>query len=154
MELFSCPECGYENPKGSVSCKRCLLIFEKYAKKHAQKNAGAGAQLPVSQKLEDQWKDVLTEYDNKDKHEKFISDSLSTKNLQFASQQYRKMLDLNPSDEMAKKMIEKIIQVATLTYVPPARTEPPKNSRWLTYSILTMIVVFVMGVIMIVMMRR
>lgn len=150
MEHFSCPECGYENPKGSVSCKRCLLIFEKYARKNMKVNS----QVMGPMKLEEQWKELLTDYENKDKHEKFITDALTSKNLQYASQQYRKMLDLNATDEMAKKMIDKIIQVATLTYVPPFKKEPPQNTRWLTYSILAMIVIFVGGVLALMMMRR
>jgi hypothetical protein len=150
MEHFSCPECGYENSKGSVSCKRCLLIFEKYARKNMKVNS----QVMGPMKLEEQWKELLTDYENKDKHEKFITDALTSKNLQYASQQYRKMLDLNATDEMAKKMIDKIIQVATLTYVPPFKKEPPQNTRWLTYSILAMIVIFVGGVLALMMMRK
>lgn len=150
MEHFSCPECGYENAKGSVSCKRCLLIFEKFAKKSMKVNS----QVMGNKKLEDQWKNLLTDYENTERHEKFISDALTGKNLQFASQQYRKMLDLNANDEVAKKMIDKIIQVATLTYVPPFRKEPPQNTRWLTFSILAAIVLFVGGVIVLMIMRR
>lgn len=149
MELFSCPECGYENPKGSVSCKRCLLIFEKYAKKNLKGNA----QVLGPRALEEQWKTLITDYENKELHEKFISDALASKNLQYASQQYKKMLDMNAGDEIAKKMIDKIIQVATLTFVPPTRKEPPKNTRWLTYSILAFIVIFV-GVTMVMMMKK
>lgn len=117
MEHFSCPECGYENPKGSVSCKRCLLIFEKFAKKNMKVNS----QVMGSRKLEDQWKELLSDYENKPNHEKFVTDALTSKNLQFASQQYRKMLDLNPNDEIAKKMIDKSRQGGTLTYVPAFR---------------------------------
>lgn len=112
------------------------------------------SQVMGPMKLEEQWKELLTDYENKDKHEKFITDALTSKNLQYASQQYRKMLDLNATDEMAKKMIDKIIQVATLTYVPPFKKEPPQNTRWLTYSILAMIVIFVGGVLALMMMRR
>ena len=131
MELFSCPECSYENLKGSVSCKRCLLIFEKYEKKNLKLNS----QMATSKKLEDLWGDILSEYDNIEKHEKFISEALKEKKLPYASQQYRKMLDLNGVDEIATKMINKIINVATLTYVPPFRKDPPKSTRWITTSI-------------------
>jgi len=63
------------------------------------------------------------------------------------------MLDMNEGDEIAKKMIDKIIQVATLTFVPPTRKEPPQNTRWLTYSILAFIVIFV-GVTLVMMLKR
>jgi uncharacterized membrane protein YvbJ len=139
MELFSCPECGYENPKGSVSCKRCLLIFEKYERKNQKVNA----QMVGSRRLEEQWREILSDYESLEKHEKFISDALREKNLPYASQQYRKMLDMNPVDEIAKKMIDKIINVTMLTYTPPIRKEPPKNNRWITVLILLAIIFLV-----------
>ena len=150
MEHFSCPECGYENPKGSVSCKRCLLIFEIYVKYHMRANS----QVNGPRKLEEKWKELLTDYDNIEKHEAFISDALKDKNLQFVSQQYRKMLDMNAADEIAKKMIDKIIQLATLTYVPPLRKEPPKSTRWITVSILATIVIVVFTVAVFMMMKK
>lgn len=128
MEHFSCPKCGYENLKGAASCRRCLLIFEKYEKKSRE----ASGQVSSSQRLEDQWQELLMDYENKDRHEKFISDALKEKNLPYASHQYKKMVDLNSADEISRKMIDRIIQVATLTYTPPFRKEPPKDNRWLT----------------------
>lgn len=150
MELFSCPECSYENLKGSVSCKRCLLIFEKYEKK----NLKLSSQVATSKKLEDLWGDTLSEYENMEKHEKFISEALKEKKLPYASQQYRKMLDLNGVDEIATKMINKIINVATLTYVPPLRKDPPKSTRWITTTILIFIVTGVIAAVVFIFMRK
>lgn len=150
MELFSCPECGYENQKGSVSCRRCLLIFEKYQRKNQKVNA----QMMGSRRLEDQWRDVLSDYENMEKHEKLVSDALREKNLPFVSQQYRKMLDLNPTDEVAKKMIEKIINVTMMTYTPPIRKEPPQNTRWITMLILFGVLFLVAIVIFLGLMNR
>jgi hypothetical protein len=115
--FYSCPECGYENPQGSTTCKRCLLVFEKYERKNTKVHNVVNA----SANLENLWRDLLTDYENTEKHEKFITQALADKNLAFASQQYRKMLELNNLDEISKKMIDKIIQVATLTYMPPPR---------------------------------
>lgn len=140
MELFSCPECGYENQKGSRACERCLLVFEKYERKKTQSE---GIQVRSSQKLEAQWQAILTDYENYALHEKFVSDAASEKSLPYASKQYKNMLDINAADEMAKKMIDKIIQVATVTYVPPFRKPPPKSSRAITFVILFIILVAV-----------
>lgn len=150
MELFFCPECRYENAKGSVSCKRCLLIFEKYEKKNAKLNS----QVITSKKLEDIWTDIVTDYGNVEKHEKFISEALREKKLPYASQQYKKMLDMNKADDLATKMIEKIINVATLTYIPPVRNEPPRNTRWLTMSIMFFIVAGLIGAVVFITMRK
>ncbi len=138
MELFSCPECGYENQKGTPSCERCLLVFAKYERKKSQ---GVGVQVQSSQRLESQWQGILTDYENLALHEKFISDAAAEKSLPFASKQYKNMLDINPADEMAKKMIDKIIQVATITYTPPFRKPPPKSSRAVTFAVLFVILV-------------
>ena len=153
MEQFSCPKCSYENPKGSVSCKRCLLIFAKYEKKVAQMNSIGSAQVLTPQKLEDQWKEILADYDNLSKHEAFVAESLKAKQLPYASQQYKKMVDLNGADIVAKKMIDKIIQVATLTYVPPFRKEPPKSTRWITVTIF-FVVLFGLGVAIVTALRH
>jgi hypothetical protein len=150
MELFSCPECRYENPKGTVSCKRCLLIFEKYEKK----NLKLVNQVASSKVMEDMWTEVISDYENNEKHEKFISQALKEKKLPYASQQYKKMIDTNGSDEIASKMIAKIINVATLTYVPPFRKEPPKSTRWLTTSILLFIVTGVVAAAVFIYLRK
>lgn len=150
MEHFSCPKCGYENLKGSVSCKRCLLIFEKYEKK----NRDVGTQVGGSKRLEEQWEELLLDYENNEKHEKFIADALKENNLPFASHQYKKMSDLNGADEIAKKMIERIIQVATLAYTPPFRKEPPKDNRWLTKFLIFVILFGVAAAVLIAFMKR
>lgn len=144
MEHFSCPKCAYENPKGSVSCKRCLLIFEKYERK----NKEVGTQVSSTQQLEDQWKELLLDYENKEKHEKFITDALKEKKLPFASHQYKKMIDMNAADEISKKMIDKIIQIATLAYATPFRKEPPKDNRWVVKLLIFILLFSVVAAIL------
>jgi hypothetical protein len=141
--LFSCPECGFENAQGATSCKRCLLVFEKYERKNTRVHQIVNA----STKLEAAWRDVLVDYGAIDKHEKFINTALAEKNLPFASQQYRKMLELNPIDDISPKMIDKIIQVATYTYLPPIRQAPPKPSSHLGVKIFIFAVLFMLAVI-------
>lgn len=145
MELFSCPECGYENPKGSRACERCLLVFEKYERKKTQSDGNA--QVRGSQNLETQWQAILADYGNLGLHEKFVADASQEKSLPFASKQYKKMVDINPADEMAKKMIDKIIQIATLTFVPPFRKPPPKSSRAVTYVVTFIVLVAIVALL-------
>jgi hypothetical protein len=141
--FFSCPECGFENPQGSATCKRCLLVFEKYERKANKVHHIVNA----SNKLENAWRDLLVDYSAVDKHEKFINQAIAEKNLPFASQQYRKMIELNPADDISPKMIEKIIQVATYTYLPPVRQAPPPKSSHLGVKLFIFAMLFMLAVI-------
>src|SRR5690606_1330499 len=47
--------------------------------------------------------------------------AMGYQNLAFASQQYRKLLEVNPQDQLALKMRDKIINLATVSFVPQKR---------------------------------
>ncbi len=117
---FSCPKCKFNNEKGSISCASCGVIFEKLEKRGKPTPADIGA----TDDLRLQWEKVLTHYQSVEEHERFLRECLAVKQLPFASQQYRRMIDLNASDPIALKMRDKIIEMATLTYIPPRRPEP------------------------------
>lgn len=123
---FSCPVCSYQNPKGNLSCSQCLLVFAK----HEQKEMGIKQSVTGSSYLREMWDHVIADYGNRDFHEKFIQTALAEKNLPYASQQYRKMIEANPADDIALKMRDRIIQLVTVTYVPPARPAVADNKRW------------------------
>jgi hypothetical protein len=59
------------------------------------------------------WKDILENYEDQQLHDAFIQTALQYKKLNFASQQYRKMMEINPLDDTAKEMQNKIIQIAS-----------------------------------------
>lgn len=123
---FSCPMCSYQNPKGSSSCAKCLVVFEKVE----QKNLGIQNKVSASSYLQELWEHVISDYGNKEFHEKFVQTALAEKNLPFASQQYRKMIEINVADDIAIKMRDRIIQLVTVTYVPHARPPLAENKRW------------------------
>ncbi len=123
---FSCPKCSYQNPKGSASCVQCLVVFEKVE----QKNLGIQNVVSASTYLQQLWEHVISDYGNKEFHEKFIQTALAEKNLPFASQQYRRMIEINSADDIALKMRDRIIQLVTVAYVPPARPPLSENKRW------------------------
>jgi hypothetical protein len=114
---FLCFKCGYANQKGSAECESCGLVFGK-SKKPVGTLRESVAALPD---LKMAWESVIEDFGSQSRHETFIKIALAHKNLPYASQQYRTILESNPNDEIANKMREKIISIATLTYVPPKR---------------------------------
>lgn len=129
---FACTKCGAKNPKGSDECVRCGLVFEK----HRKQMHGPKEMISSTPELKSLWERVLSDYSNETLHETFINLALGQNNLPFASQQYRQILEASPSEEMALKMREKIINVATLTYVPPKREFAAKKRFPLTTIII------------------
>lgn len=142
MNTFQCPGCGHANIFGMESCESCLLVFEK----HNKRQAGETLSVHGGSRLEALWQDVLRQYENIASHEAFVQRALAEKNLPFASQQYRKIIETSPHDEIAVKMRDKIIQLAMATFSMPGRTVVPSQNRVFRnffLVILTMIVVFI-----------
>jgi hypothetical protein len=103
--------------KGATECSTCGRVFEK-AKKisvEIRKDFQSSDQLRVA------WETVMEDFSNELKHEAFIQMALAEKALPFASQQYRQILVANPNEPTALKMRERIINLTTMTYVPPRR---------------------------------
>lgn len=123
LDTFACSKCGYQNLKGSSECSSCGMVFEK-ARKQA---LGIKQDVSGTPELKTLWERVISDYDNQAVHEAFINMALNQKNLPFASQQYRLILEANPNESMALRMRDKIINIATLTYVPPRRELPQKK---------------------------
>jgi transcription elongation factor Elf1 len=126
IDGFHCPNCGKKNSNGSTECLYCGVVF----KKHEDKETGPKSKVSGNKLLEQSWQAVLDEYANEKRHESFIQLCLQENNLPFASQQYRLILEGNANDETAIKMRDKIINIATLTYVPPKRELPDKRRRF------------------------
>lgn len=114
---FACPYCQALNDKGSTECATCERVFEKAKKISVELRKEFLAPEP----LRLLWEDVMKDFGNEVRHEAFIQEALSTKALPYASQQYRQILDGNPNEQTAIKMQQRIINLTTLTYVPPLR---------------------------------
>ena len=131
VETFPCPACSYANPKGTLDCARCGVVFSKYKRLETAK-----AELPVAPpsaplssnnaELSIHWEAVTQNYTKQVLHEAFIQKCFLAHQLPFASQKYRQILESNPSDELAKKMRDKIIALSTAAYIPQARPEAEK----------------------------
>ncbi len=112
-----CPNCSEPRHLDIKECPYCGVIYDKVI----PKDMVNGPQANVDIELLQNWQELVTDYENKDKHEKFLQRAMAKKRLPFASQQYRKLLEVNPEDIMAKEMQEKIINLATVVILQQKR---------------------------------
>lgn len=111
----TCPKCGARNVStpGSTSkeCSHCGVIFEK-----VQPN------IPISEddsalggtpKLSDLWEKLMNDFEDLNLHDQFVNQCRSENALPFASKKYGKILSINPHDEIAKIMRNKVIIFAS-----------------------------------------
>ena len=128
-----CPECGRSNSTSSFACDFCGLIFEKYRESTLTKpkvkienastgseNAGTGTEINASLEIMNQWEIVKDNYENMKEHDKFLEICLTQDLLSFASMQYKKLSEANPSDEIAKKMNTRVLNVVQAVKPLPA----------------------------------
>jgi len=108
-----CVRCGAKIEATFTECPKCGVILDKAKKQKVIDPVAKGA----TPELAAAWDQVKTNYGEENRHEAFIQLCLSRENLAYASSQYRSVLDANPSDDIANRMQNRIIELATLTYV-------------------------------------
>lgn len=120
-----CVRCGNKVDAKYSECPKCGIIFDR-AKKEKKLDPIARGSTP---ELSASWDAVKANYGDEARHESFIQLCLSRENLAYASTQYRAVLDANPSEDIANRMQNRIIELATFSYIT-AQTEEKKPSRW------------------------
>jgi len=86
---------------------------------------------PAGEEVVAMWEAVKTHYDDEKRHERFIQLCLSRNNLPFASSQYRTILLANPTEEIANRMQNRIVELATMTYIATqSNLRKPLNKSW------------------------
>lgn len=112
---FACPKCCHQNENGSLECLKCGVVFQKFEEKILSSEV---IRVEGSTILKEAWGRVLENYENMKVHEEFVQLALQDKNLPFASSQYRKMLNVHPSDSIAQKMMERTTSLAMANLIP------------------------------------
>jgi len=120
-----CVRCGSKVDAKYSECPKCGIIFDR-AKKEKRIDPVAKGATP---ELSASWDVLMANYTDESRHESFIQTCLARENLAFASAQYRHILDGNPSEDIANRMQNKIIELATFSYIT-AQTKEKKVSRW------------------------
>lgn len=119
-----CPNCSEARHLDLKECPYCGVIYDKVIPKEMIN----GPQTNVDIELLQLWQDLVGDYTNQQKHELFLQKAMAKKRLPFASQQYRKLLEINPGDPLAKGMQEKILNLATVVMMQQKReVEKPKG---------------------------
>ncbi|MEQ1876153.1 MAG: hypothetical protein ABL958_05870 [Bdellovibrionia bacterium] len=121
-----CPRCKGVYEKGAAECGSCGLIFAKMKKPGEQVGIAAPANL------EAEWSALIQNYADEAAHLAFIEKAITSKNVLFASQKYRGLIEANPSDEIAVKMRDKIIQKVSAIYmtrIPSSEDVQPSGMR-------------------------
>lgn len=123
----TCPNCGKPKIPNSLDCPSCGVVFAKLGDRLDE-----GPQNFASEEFHELWANLIQDYNNMSLHEEFIQFCMSKNKLTFASQQYRKMLEVNPHDELAKKMQNRIISLASIHFMtlerPTADSEDKKST--------------------------
>lgn len=129
----TCFRCSEKCSESFTECPHCGVIFNKIKKIRPPEPVIHADSLEITQG----WEAVRTSYANEKKHEEFILACLVRDNLAFASSQYRAILLVNPSEPMALKMQNRIVELATTRYVPTQGLGPRERRRFSAVQVIT-----------------
>ncbi len=95
--------------------------------------------------VEEEWALVLKHYESRDAHNKFIEFCKENGELDFAAEQYAKLLKINPNDQIASSFLKKM----EFTLDTKMQFDAIKNSSFFSKSFLITAGVVLCGVMMI-----
>jgi len=123
-ELFweSCPKCFSNYQPGLKECPKCGLVFSKWQRKLW------GNDVDGNKRLEIAWQDVISRFEEPEVHARFIKQTMQEQMLPYAAYRYRRILEADPHNELAKKMRNQISEISQVAYGLRAN-RMPKNIR-------------------------
>jgi hypothetical protein len=126
----TCVRCGQKVDFSFTECPKCGVIFDR-----VKKVRGTDPVIKISTiELAGAWDTIRDNYENLSRHEEFIQQCMAKENLAFASAQYRAVLDGNPSDDIANKMQNRIIELATFSYITAKSTGDSDKPRYAGFT--------------------
>jgi len=122
-----CPKCGAQNLSTKSECGRCGVIFAKVHGAIAlTQNEKPLASTP---ELHELWKNIMSDFEDLRLHELFVNLCRSKGTLPFASMNYGKILSVNPNDEIAKIMRNKVITLASPSPIANVQKYIPSTQK-------------------------
>lgn len=147
VKTEKCPKCQIEHMAGQKECFHCGLIFEKY---HAKEEKRTNLMPPAHPDLIKHWGRVIEGYESEAKHLQFLKDCQKKKGLDYASYQYGRILEINPSDERAQAMKDMVVALSqTQMEAAPVKVteEKSKKRKWPRLS--TVAIFIGLGIVMV-----
>ena len=137
-----CIKCGALNMDAAKECSKCGVIFEKF-----REQVDDPLLMKAPQKLREFWFMLKQHYEDEDLHEEFLRQCRKAGQLEFASSRYRKVLDVQPNEEIAKKFKNKIIALTNIAMDPVELKTEKKKFRvpFVSLAMLLSAVVLFMG---------
>jgi hypothetical protein len=136
-----CPKCGRNREDETTnSCARCGLVFAFWTPDKAVDV------VKLDEKAEALWTQVRRSWKDESKHDAFLKYCSLAGLLAPAGRCYRLRLDKTPDDEIAIKMQERIVAMATLSFARPST--PPKpvtRTQWFWMILVIGVIAGVIG---------
>ena len=147
-----CPKCEGKNALAALECRHCGVVFAKLAKK--AKDAG-GERLERLEdfggrrELAELWTALMRDYENREKHERFVEECYRTGCLSVAAQRYARILVTTPNEEIAKTMRRRIIGLASFKTESVVGTESePEPTMGFRFPKMNNIILMLGGAVM------
>jgi hypothetical protein len=111
-DAFACPKCGRTQPR-AAACRYCGLVYDNWEPGPTEAGGDETARALYAQ-AEGAWQDPAG-------HDAFVEHCAAAGLLAFAARCYRARLATDPADPVARAQQQRIIHMAEVTYLAPAR---------------------------------
>jgi hypothetical protein len=129
-----CPKCGRAQPPADA-CRHCGLVFARWDPALAGPAAGDETAHGLFAAAAAAWGEEA-------RHEAFVAYCARAGCLPFAARCYRERLARDPADAVARAGQERVVTVAELTYLAPARASRDEPLKHRTALIAVVLLVF------------
>lgn len=115
---MKCPKCGTRNAISAAECKTCGIVFAKAKSLFRQEkpeNEGITGEISLAgrRELAELWENVMANYEDQERHDRFVRACYEAHCLPYASHKYSRILSASPNEEIAKAMRKRIIALAS-----------------------------------------
>jgi hypothetical protein len=119
MTGTTCPKCQHARRSEAESCARCGLVFALWSPDQA------ADVVRLDEQGEALWAAAQESWRDEDRHAAFLKHCSQSGLLAPAGRRYRERLDADPQDAVAARMQQKILSMATASFVHPSKAAAP-----------------------------
>jgi hypothetical protein len=119
----SCPKCFAVERPGLKACARCGLLVSRWAT--------FSASLPEDPRLDELWRALLADWQDPQRHARFLDEAAGASGLDLAAARYRLAARERPGDPLAEAGLARAAMLAERLHAARAESERPGPQRWL-----------------------